>query len=207
VTFLAARIQPLLEGVLDRRASRMSRLVASELTAGQHVLDVGCGDLRIGKFVVEEKDVDWTGIDTVDYRIPAITRGAQPRLHYRTYGGNALPYNAASFDVVVLAFVLHHCVNPGAVLDEAVRVSRQRLLIFEAVPRNRFEHWIAKPYDWFVNRLRSPNIAMPFTFMRHAELTAAFTARRLTLQRAVPVRTHPLAFVQQVMYVVERAPA
>jgi ubiquinone/menaquinone biosynthesis C-methylase UbiE len=204
LTFLIRLARPFLEGVLDRRAGRMARLIVNELTDGEQVLDLGCGDLRIGTIVTQQKDVQWTGIDTVDYRDQAVTSSSDTRIHFRVYEGDVLPFSPASFDTVVLAFVLHHCTDPAAVMDEAVRVTRGRLLIFEAVPRNRLELWIGKPYDWFVNRLRSPNIAMPFTFMTHDELVAAFQSRDLHLVRAVPVRTHPLALMQQVMYVVEK---
>jgi ubiquinone/menaquinone biosynthesis C-methylase UbiE len=181
----------------------MADLISAQLGIGQHVLDVGCGDLRIGRAVTGRMNVQWTGIDTVDYRGPATSSSNGP-IHYRTYNGDVLPFASTTFDAVVLAFVLHHCEDPARVLDESVRVTRSRLIIFEAVPRNRMEFWIAKPYDWLVNRLRSPDIALPFNFMSHKALVEAFDSRNLRLVRAVPVRTHPLALVQQVMFVVEK---
>jgi len=204
LTFVAKPLQPLLEGVLERRARRMANLIEPELTAGQRVLDVGCGDLRIGRNVTAGMNVEWTGLDTVDYRGPQAQASTSDRVRFRTYDGDALPFPPASFDTVLLSFVLHHCVDPAKVLDECVRVSSQRLIIFEAVPRNRLEFWIAMPYDWFVNRVRSPDIPMPFNFMSQKQLVAEFDSRHLKLVRAIPVRTHPLALVQQVMFVVER---
>ncbi|QFP76565.1 class I SAM-dependent methyltransferase [Deinococcus sp. AJ005] len=46
------------------------------------------------------------------------------------YDGSTLPFPDRSFDVVLLAFVLHHCPHPAAVLREAARVSR-RVLVLE----------------------------------------------------------------------------
>jgi ubiquinone/menaquinone biosynthesis C-methylase UbiE len=59
------------------------------------------------------------------------------------YDGLTLPFADESFDVVLLAFVLHHCPDPLAVLREAVRVSRGRVLVLEdgdvAHPPRRLE--------------------------------------------------------------------
>lgn len=204
LTWIVDRVQPLLEGVLERRAQRMAALVAGELHDGEAILDIGCGDLRIGADVARSMNVEWTGVDTVDYRGPIGARAESEKLHFRQYAGEVLPYGPASFDVVMLAFVLHHCADPLAVLDEAIRVSRRRLIIFEATPRNPIEFWIAMPYDWFVNRLRSPDIAMPFHFLSEKQLVAAVKERHLLIQRVVTVRTHPLALVQQLMFVIEK---
>lgn len=46
------------------------------------------------------------------------------------YDGSTLPFPDCSFDAVLLAFVLHHCADPAAVLREAARVSR-RVLVLE----------------------------------------------------------------------------
>src|SRR5439155_6051222 len=53
--------------LLRLRARRLARLIASELGAGDRVLDVGCGDLGIGKEVRKIVDVSWTGVDVLDY--------------------------------------------------------------------------------------------------------------------------------------------
>ncbi len=47
------------------------------------------------------------------------------------YDGLTLPFAGQAFDVVLLAFVLHHCTDPQAVLREAARVSRGRVLVLE----------------------------------------------------------------------------
>ncbi|CAM4435322.1 class I SAM-dependent methyltransferase [Deinococcus marmoris] len=45
------------------------------------------------------------------------------------YDGTRLSFAADSFDSVLLAFVLHHCPDPVAVLREAARVSRHVLVL------------------------------------------------------------------------------
>lgn len=205
MTFFLRIVQPLLGGVLERRAGRMARHIAGQVTDGEHVLDIGCGDLRIARRVTAIRDVHWTGIDTVDYRDADVpTNSGDGRILFRTYDGGELPFAASTFDAVVLAFVLHHCADQNAVIDEAIRVARSRVIVFEATPRSRVEHELAKPYDWLVNRLRSPDIQMPFTFLRRREVIAALESRGLRVVKIVAVKTHPIALVQQLMFVAEK---
>ena len=131
----------------------MANHVARELSSGDQVLDVGCGDLRIARHVVALRDVFWTGIDRVDYRATDIRANAgDGPIQFRVHGGRDWPFPAESFDVVMLAFMLHHCEAQSSVIDEAVRVARDRVIVFEATPRNRLEHELAKPYDLLVAR-------------------------------------------------------
>ncbi|OLV18078.1 hypothetical protein BOO71_0007291 [Deinococcus marmoris] len=58
------------------------------------------------------------------------------------YDGSTLPFPDCSFDAVLLAFVLHHCPHPVAVLREAARVSRRVLVLEDGngeFPPNRLD--------------------------------------------------------------------
>lgn len=60
------------------------------------------------------------------------------------YDSVRLPFADATFDAVLLAFVLHHCPDPAAVLCEAARVSAGRVLVLEdgdGFPPSRAEQW------------------------------------------------------------------
>src|SRR5262249_59426827 len=63
------------------------------------------------------------------------------------YDGARLPFGDGAFDTTLLSFVLHHTETPGVVLDEAVRVSRERLLVVESVYRDRLQRfWLDLPH-------------------------------------------------------------
>src|SRR2546427_1259923 len=49
------------------------------------------------------------------------------------------PFRDGTFDTTLISLALHHCEAPEAVLDEAVRVTRSRLLVVESVYRNSRE--------------------------------------------------------------------
>ncbi len=79
------------------------------------------------------------------------------------FDGQRLPYGNASFDVVMFVDVLHHAENPFGLLKEALRVSRNAVLIkdhtqdgFFAGPTLRFmdrvgnlRHHVSLRYDYW----------------------------------------------------------
>jgi hypothetical protein len=53
-----------------------------------------------------------------------------------------------------MSLALHHCADPEAVLDEAMRVTASRLIILESVCRNRYERFCLERLDGWLNRYR-----------------------------------------------------
>jgi SAM-dependent methyltransferase len=92
---------------------------------GQKVLDVGCGSGQFGKALQDFFDVKVSGIDVVDYKNAPIP--------VALYDGKKIPHPDRSFDLVVLAFMLHHVRHQEEILAEALRVSRGHVIIFEDV--------------------------------------------------------------------------
>ena len=68
--------------------------------------------------------------------------------------GEALPFADQGVDSVILSFVLHHAQDPEQVLTEALRVSRQRVVILESVPRSPLERTLLEGVDRWVNAHR-----------------------------------------------------
>jgi hypothetical protein len=75
---------------------------------------------------------------------------------------------------------LHHCAAAEAVLDEARRVTRRRLVVTESVYRNRLERFWLDLLDGRVNRFRHDGRMQPaLDFRRPDEWTRLFEARGL----------------------------
>ena len=68
-----------------------------------------------------QRIIKYTGIE----KLP---RGGEP-IEVIKYDGNKLPMEAESFDVVILADVLHHEKTPLQLLKEGRRVSKNRVII------------------------------------------------------------------------------
>lgn len=107
---------------------RIQRLVsAARLAGNEHVLDIATGPGYIAEaFARAARDV--VGVDLTDAML-AIAKGrTQQRgianLTFRAADAQDLPFETASFDVVVCRLAFHHLQQPIAVLREMARVCR-----------------------------------------------------------------------------------
>jgi SAM-dependent methyltransferase len=97
--------------------------MAPHLNAGDRVLDIGGGTGRFGYFVQQALGTHVVGTDILDY--------ADSPIEMRVYNGKRLPFANASFDACLLAFVIHHCRDHDAIFQETLRVTRNKIIIFE----------------------------------------------------------------------------
>lgn len=116
------------------------------------VLDVGGGDGSLAAWFFRPEVASEDGpycvtlmednpelAERARQRLPVVEKGAEegaPGARVVAHAGEPWPFADGHFDVVVLAFLLHH-VRPGsrsAVLREARRVARDRVLVLEDQP-------------------------------------------------------------------------
>jgi ubiquinone/menaquinone biosynthesis C-methylase UbiE len=188
---LVARV---LEAFLRRYAVGQAADVAPFIR-GRRLLDLGAGEGFVGVALRAREPVWVCSVDVGPFRC-----APGP---YVAYDGRRLPFADRTFDTTLILLVLHHCADPAAVLDEAVRVTRQHLIVVESVYRNRRDRRWLDLLDRRLNRYRHGG-AMPaaFAFRRPNEWQALFESRRL---RTVETRWlgswwerlvhHPLLFV------------
>ncbi len=129
--------------VFTRRMEALVNAIAAWIPAGK-ALDVGCGNGMIAALVMERRpDVEIVGIDVLvrpDAVIPV-----------QAYDGKTLPYEAHSFDAVMVIDVLHHIDDRAAALAECLRVVRGEVIIKDHFYRNPVEHLILRGLDWVGN--------------------------------------------------------
>lgn len=87
------------------------------------ILDLGCGSGIVGETFQEFFQADLFGVDIKDRRIYPIP--------FKLIDGKNLPFPENSFDVVLINYVLHHSRDPLALLNEAKRVTRDKIIIYE----------------------------------------------------------------------------
>src|SRR3989338_9737642 len=90
---------------------------------GDTILDIGSGNGRFGRAVQDRLKTRVTGVDVCDY--------ADSTIPFFVYDGISLPFPNKSFDVIFLAFAIHHTTNHGVILGDACRVARKKIIIFE----------------------------------------------------------------------------
>ncbi len=139
-----------LTGAVHRRCthSRRVRVLAAAIgdlgmPAGRW-LDVGCGDGRLARAVMElNPDVEIVGVDVRPRSDAVIPVG--------TTDGQHLNYPDGAFAGTILVDVLHHAKDPAAVLAEAARVSRGAIIIKDHLCRSSLDRLILSFMDWFGN--------------------------------------------------------
>jgi 2-polyprenyl-6-hydroxyphenyl methylase/3-demethylubiquinone-9 3-methyltransferase len=153
---------------------------------GKRVLDLGCG----GGFMAEPlaaRGARVTGID------PSAAAIAAARLHaaatgldidYLVGSGEALPFDAGTFDVVVCVDVLEHIAGWEAVISEIGRVLRpEGLFLFDTINRNPLAAFVMVTIGERGLRLLPRGTHDPALFLRPGELGQALRRNGFVIGR------------------------
>jgi SAM-dependent methyltransferase len=187
-------VKRLLQTFLRHYARAEARALVPHVS-GRRLLDLGAGEGWVAA-ALRGLTLAWTcSVDVGPFHL-----GRGP---YVLYDGATLPFRRGTFDTTLLSLVLHHCEAPEAVFDEAVRVTRSRLLIVESVYRSVHERFWLDLLDGRLNRYRHGGaMSMPLAFRRPEEWRALFESRGLRLialqwlgSRLERLVHHPLLFV------------
>jgi ubiquinone/menaquinone biosynthesis C-methylase UbiE len=121
-------------GTVKKETLHTVSLLTPHLAPDATVLDVGCGEGYVLDELRARGFANVEGVDIVDIR-------RNKGYPFRLYDGASLPFPDRSFDLVVLSFVLHHVPNERklALLEEALRVSRAKVVVVEDTPSTAFD--------------------------------------------------------------------
>jgi ubiquinone/menaquinone biosynthesis C-methylase UbiE len=97
-------------------------LAAAGVSRGSRVLDVACGPGFIAD-AAARRGAAVVGLDFAAAMI-ALARQRHPAIAFQACDAEALPFDAASFDAVVMNFGLLHLARPDVAIAEAYRVLR-----------------------------------------------------------------------------------
>ena len=138
-------------------------MIAQIVTAGSHVLDLGCGGGELLAWLREHKGVKAQGVEIDPLKIQrAIARGVSA--YQSDIDQGLADYPDRTFDFVILSQTLQEVRYPLRVLREMLRVGHRAIVAFP-----NFGHWSTRlahllsgraprtalfPYDWF----ESPNL-------------------------------------------------
>jgi ubiquinone/menaquinone biosynthesis C-methylase UbiE len=123
--------------VIDEELDLLESLVP---LAGQRVIELGCGNARLVRLLLDRHpDASVTGLE-VDERQHAMNLAApRERLRFAAAGAQAVPFPDGSFDVAVMLKSLHHVPMPlmAQALDEVARVLRPQGYLYVSEPEYR----------------------------------------------------------------------
>lgn len=167
-------------------------LIASWITPGAKVLDLGCGQGQLLEMLQADKGVRGVGVERDgDKAVAGIRRGVS--IIQGDIAGEVRDYPDQAFDFVVLSLTLQQVPEPLGLLREMLRVGRRAVVSFP-----NFAHWRCRlqhffqgrapvtgelPYDWH----DTPNIRV----IAFKDFTRFCNRYGLTVLEAVAVNTDP----------------
>ena len=158
---------------LKNRAKIIGNKLLGFINEGDSILDFGCGEMSISKYIGSQKSVSVTGIDTSNYFIK--------EENYIKYEGGRLPFDDNKFDVVMAIFVLHHTSDLDFYLKELIRVSKNKIIICEDTYVNKKEEIFTK-YSCYFSNILIGSLDMKRNFMSVSEWKDFFTNYNVKLQ-------------------------
>lgn len=133
--------------VYAARMKELIRRIVPHLRENDRVLDVGCGAGTLGRAIMDApgcpKGVTVTGLER-------FKRGGEP-IEVVAYDGVTIPFAPRTWDVVILADVLHHEEDPDRLIRECARVSRRLVIVKDHQVRGPLAQQRISLIDWAAN--------------------------------------------------------
>lgn len=133
--------------IYQRRLEVLTHELVGALRPGDKVLDVGCGNGTLGQAVLSHTSCP-QGV--VVEGLERVKRGGEPIVVHE-YDGIRMPMADKTFDVVIIADVLHHEEEPLRLLKECARVSRRLVIIKDHRISGPISRLFVCLMDWAAN--------------------------------------------------------
>lgn len=136
--------------------------IAQWVQAGARVLDLGCGDGTLLKYLKAQRGISGYGVEIDDDRILACVRNGVNVIQTDLERGLS-DFEDNSFDYVILSQTIQAVKNSEVVMKEMLRVGREGIVTFPnfgywknrlQIARGRMPVSDTLPYEWF----NTPNV-------------------------------------------------
>jgi SAM-dependent methyltransferase len=175
--------------VHQRRVTVLAEILARQLSPGCRLLDVGCGDGQLDLLLRSHvQGLHVQGVEVLPRPDCAI--------ECRAFDGLHLPFPDGSFDGCLFVDVLHHTIDPAAILRDARRVSREFILIKDHVAETPLDRWTLGLMDWVGNRPHG--VVLPYAYLSSSqwnELERSLDLDPVYVDRRVPLYSAPFSLV------------
>jgi SAM-dependent methyltransferase len=160
--------------VLKRREDVIARSIINVLPkSATSMLDIGCGDGIISTYLLANRPgMQLEGAEVLER--------PNCRIKCTVFDGKTLPFADNSFDAVMMNDVLHHVDDIEAMLGEAMRVTRQYVVIKDHTWSNKLDVLVLKFMDWVGNR--AYGVRLPYNYKQKTFWTRAFGSKGLQVE-------------------------
>jgi len=134
--------------IYEQRLRVLSKVILPHLREGDRILDVGCGGGALGARLHSEAAA--RGVNVEVSGLERFPRGGEP-IHVISYEGGRFPFADHTFEVVMVADVLHHEARPLELLRECARVSKRDLVIKDHQLSGPLAKMRVSLIDWAAN--------------------------------------------------------
>ena len=139
------------------------QIIASWIKPASKVLDLGCGEGDLLKFLKKNKNVNGTGIEHNESKVARCIEKGVPALQ-GDINAEVLDYPDDTFDYVILSQTLQQVYKPSELILSMLRIGKKGVVSFP-----NFSHWKVRlqlllsgyapitrqlPYEWY----NTPNI-------------------------------------------------
>jgi len=153
------------------------------------ILDVGAGDGSLGLALQTYRPR--TRVVGVEL---SLREAAREGVAMVRFDGRAIPFADASFDVALVSNVLHHAADPDALMREARRVTRRRIIVKDHLSKGRLDDLKLGALDVMGNlRLGAQVSAVYLSMERWDRMFRLLPGVQVTAFRQLPFRRGLLA--------------
>jgi methionine biosynthesis protein MetW len=139
------------------------QIIASWIEPGSRVLDLGCGSGELLRFLINNKQVQGSGIELEEPKVASCIEKGLTVLQ-GDINAEVLDYPDQAFDYVILSQTLQQVYEPDALIRSIMRIGKKGIVSFP-----NFSHWACRlqllttgcapvtkqlPYQWY----NTPNI-------------------------------------------------
>lgn len=151
--------------IFKRRVDQLSNQIASLIPIGSSFLDVGCGNGNITSRISKLSSSKAEGLDVFlreDCKIPV-----------SCFDGKQIPFADKSFDFCIFVDVLHHTENISQLIKEAMRVSKNGVIIKDHLVNGKLSYETLKLMDDVGNKRFGVNL--PYNYYTYDNWMKTFS--------------------------------